>query len=51
MISRLVGLVRPGGMILFRDYGELDMAQLRFKKGSKTNHNVWSVIYEYSSLL
>ncbi len=33
MISRLTECLRPGGMIILRDYGRHDMAQLRFKNG------------------
>lgn len=41
VVSNLRRLLKPGGMILFRDYGRFDMAQLRFKSGSKIADNFY----------
>lgn len=41
VLMHMFRLLKPGGTLLFRDYGLFDMAQIRFKPGNKIGDNFY----------
>ena len=42
VFRNLASVLKPGGLLLFRDYGLYDMAMIRFKPGSKISENFYT---------